>query len=165
MRGSHRSVLKGTLAAVVASGSWFLRRRERQRARCPRCARRAPNVARTGRVGAGIPTGSRTPSIPDASNAIACIPANKTVTGVNFRTVNQVHVDSGSVVDVPPRGELFFDGNPTLAQLSGPGRLDVRGTAQVDGGLSMRSAVRMTISGAGTTSVQSDSFITADWGT
>jgi hypothetical protein len=169
MRRIHRAMLRGTLAAVVASGIVVLASSGSASGALPAvCTSGAPNVRTfTGSISTSWEnSGNWSPaSIPDASNAIACIPANKTVTGVSFRTVNQLHVDSGSVVDIPPGNVLFFDGTTTLAQLTGPGRLDVRGTAQVDGGLSMRSAVRMTILSAGTTSVESDSFITADWGT
>jgi hypothetical protein len=104
--------------------------------------------------------------VPDDPSEIACVQPNKVVVGpAVFAFVNQLHLDSGAVVDVPAGGELDFAGDTTAAQLSGPGRVDVHGDVVFVGSGMLKAGGRLNARSSGTIRIANDSLISADWGT
>jgi len=108
-------------------------------------------------------------AVPDSSTAVACIPGGNHVVrpnaGLFSVTVNQLHIDAGSVVDIWAGGTIFFDGQTTPARLGGPGMLVVSGYADLGGAGRLVTNAVMSITNGGNTLLDSDSFLSADWGT
>ena len=93
-------MVRAALTALVATGMVVVATPETGSALPGNCTHTFIGVS----GGSWETTTNWTPNgIPDASNAVACIPANKVVLGPSFRTVNQLHLDAGSAVDLAPR--------------------------------------------------------------
>ena len=97
MRTAYRTMLRTALVALVATGIAVVATPQGATALPSGCTHTYVRSER----GTDGHRGNWSPAtVPDSSAEIACVPGGRTVTLSSFRTVNQLHVDGGSLVDV-----------------------------------------------------------------